>query len=131
MAIKHAITGEHHVKHRADLKHITKTNGRQRANINKVCVILEGPDFKQALTKIDLSKMRENVSGPDDYGTDSHSIYRWFIAFNTVEQLGQLTDGSSKDQGWAGGKIWWNQLSSWGSNKQQAVRVRSQTDTTG
>ena len=37
MAIKHAITREHHVKHRADLKHITKTNGRQRANITTVC----------------------------------------------------------------------------------------------
>ena len=39
----------------------------------------------------------------------------------TSQADGQFTDGSSKDQGWAGGKIWWNQLSS------QILRINATT----
>ena len=38
------------------------------ANLNTVCENSRDLSIKQALNKIDLSKLRENVSEPDDYG---------------------------------------------------------------
>ena len=56
------------MKHRAALKNTAKLNARTTSKHQHGVREHKDLSIKLALNKIDLSKLRENVSEPDDYG---------------------------------------------------------------
>ena len=99
------------------------------------CVRTEGPEYlTSADTKLTFRNWGRTCLNQMITELDSHSIHPMVHCLQHCRATrladGQFTDGSSKDQGWAGGKTLVGLAKLVGSSKQQTVRVRRQTNTT-